>query len=97
MSTVHQNGTTTSAEDLKKAAQTPRVGELRTVSWSESLDENELNVPGTPKGPRTSTTPGTFTERRDGISKICRFSESKIPRLWNFSTSFGINDYAGLK
>jgi GTP cyclohydrolase IA len=58
MSTVHQNGTN-SVEEMKKAAQAPRVGELRTVSWSESLDEGDLEVPGTPKGPRTSTTPGT--------------------------------------
>ncbi|XP_071449905.1 GTP cyclohydrolase 1-like isoform X1 [Hetaerina americana] len=30
----------------------------RTVSWSESIDESELEVPGTPHTPRTSTTPG---------------------------------------
>lgn len=31
---------------------------LRTVSWSESVEETELDIPGTPRTPRTSTTPG---------------------------------------
>jgi hypothetical protein len=80
MSTVHQNGTT-SVEEMKKAAQAPRVGELRTVSWSESLDEGDLEVPGTPKGPRTSTTPGTPYESRATFSKICHFSNPAIKVL----------------
>lgn len=35
-----------------------RPPRLRTVSWQEELSENDNDVPGTPKGPRTSTTPG---------------------------------------
>ncbi|KAH0948727.1 hypothetical protein HN011_010174 [Eciton burchellii] len=31
---------------------------LRTVSWSENIEETELDIPGTPRTPRTSTTKG---------------------------------------
>lgn len=30
---------------------------LRTVSWQEDVD-TDLEIPGTPRTPRTSTTPG---------------------------------------
>lgn len=40
---------------------------LRTVSWSENVEETDLDIPGTPRTPRTSTTPGTLS--RD-ISKL---------------------------
>lgn len=30
----------------------------RTISWQEEAQETEIDVPGTPKTPRTSTTPG---------------------------------------
>lgn len=32
---------------------------LRTVSWSDNIEETDLDVPGTPRTPRTSTTKGT--------------------------------------
>ncbi|XP_006620843.1 saccharopine dehydrogenase-like oxidoreductase, partial [Apis dorsata] len=35
-----------------------KPGPLRTVSWSENVEESNLDVPGTPRTPRTSTTPG---------------------------------------
>lgn len=35
-----------------------KPGPLRTVSWSENVEETELDIPGTPRTPRTSTTPG---------------------------------------
>jgi len=31
---------------------------LRAVSWSDNIEETDLNVPGTPRTPRTSTTKG---------------------------------------
>lgn len=31
---------------------------LRTISWSENVSHEDLEIPGTPKTPRTSTTPG---------------------------------------
>ncbi|XP_029169228.1 saccharopine dehydrogenase-like oxidoreductase [Nylanderia fulva] len=31
---------------------------LRTVSWSDNIEETDLDVPGTPRTPRTSTTKG---------------------------------------
>ncbi|XP_033210501.1 GTP cyclohydrolase 1 [Belonocnema kinseyi] len=31
---------------------------LRNVSWSENMEDSEIDVPGTPRTPRTSTTPG---------------------------------------
>lgn len=31
---------------------------LRTVSWSDNIEESDLDVPGTPRTPRTSTTKG---------------------------------------
>lgn len=33
---------------------------VRTISWSESMNQDDLEVPGTPRTPRTSTTPGKF-------------------------------------
>lgn len=35
---------------------------LRTVSWSENVEEAELDIPGTPRTPRTSTTPGDIPQ-----------------------------------
>lgn len=35
-----------------------KPGPLRTVSWTENVEESNLDVPGTPRTPRTSTTPG---------------------------------------
>ena len=32
---------------------------LRAVSWSDNIEETDLDVPGTPRTPRTSTTKGT--------------------------------------
>ncbi|VEN52951.1 unnamed protein product, partial [Callosobruchus maculatus] len=34
------------------------LANLRPVNWSESYDMDDVDVPGTPKTPRTSTTPG---------------------------------------
>nr|CAH7744018.1 unnamed protein product [Callosobruchus chinensis] len=34
------------------------LAKLRPVNWSESYDMDDVDVPGTPKTPRTSTTPG---------------------------------------
>lgn len=31
---------------------------LRNVSWSENVEDSEIEVPGSPRTPRTSTTPG---------------------------------------
>ncbi|KAK6618950.1 hypothetical protein RUM44_003331 [Polyplax serrata] len=31
---------------------------IRTIHWSESMNQDDLDVPGTPRTPRTSTTPG---------------------------------------
>lgn len=33
---------------------------VRTISWSENVSQEDLDVPGTPRTPRTSTTPGKF-------------------------------------
>lgn len=33
---------------------------LRTVSWSDNIEETDLDVPGTPRTPRTSTTKGIY-------------------------------------
>ena len=41
-----------SADVIKKP------GPLRNVSWSENVEDSELDIPGTPRTPRTSTTPG---------------------------------------
>lgn len=38
-----------------------KPGPLRTVSWSENVEESNLDVPGTPRTPRTSTTPGILS------------------------------------
>ncbi|XP_046433401.1 GTP cyclohydrolase 1 isoform X1 [Neodiprion pinetum] len=35
-----------------------KPGPLRTVSWNENVEDSELDIPGTPRTPRTSTTPG---------------------------------------
>jgi len=68
--TAHHNGS--AAEEAKKAS-APRVADLRTVSWSESLDESELDVPGTPRGPRTTTTPGTIPSTTLQKSRLLPF------------------------
>lgn len=34
---------------------------LKTISWSDNIEESDLDVPGTPRTPRTSTTKGTYT------------------------------------
>jgi len=31
---------------------------LRAVSWSDNIEDTDLDVPGTPRTPRTSTTKG---------------------------------------
>lgn len=31
---------------------------VRTISWSDNVSQEELEIPGTPRTPRTSTTPG---------------------------------------
>jgi hypothetical protein len=38
---------------------------LRTVSWSENIEETELDIPGTPRTPRTSTTKGIARQSID--------------------------------
>jgi len=45
-----------STEMLKKAMRN------RTKSWQEEAQEADIEVPGTPKAPRTSTTPGIYTD-----------------------------------
>ncbi|KAJ9597998.1 hypothetical protein L9F63_026897, partial [Diploptera punctata] len=47
---LEMNGTTSTSSPRK-----PPPAQLRSVSWSE---DSELDVPGTPRTPRTSTTPG---------------------------------------
>ncbi|XP_011135768.1 GTP cyclohydrolase 1 isoform X1 [Harpegnathos saltator] len=42
----------------EKGIMIKKPGPLRTVSWSENVEETELDIPGTPRTPRTSTTPG---------------------------------------
>lgn len=39
-------------------AKKPRPVLSRT--WSESYEKQDIEIPGTPKTPRTSTTPGIF-------------------------------------
>lgn len=51
-----QDMATTNGEQYK--ARKPRPLQARTTSWSENCDD--IEVPGTPKTPRTSTTPGSF-------------------------------------
>lgn len=46
-------------EEDRKMIKKP--GPLRAVSWSESVEECNLDVPGTPRTPRTSTTPGIIS------------------------------------
>ena len=61
------NGTTSKCaaivEDETKSQkpQQQRPGPLRTVSWNETIAEGDFEIPGTPKTPRTSTTPGIIT------------------------------------
>ncbi|XP_012338754.2 saccharopine dehydrogenase-like oxidoreductase [Apis florea] len=45
-------------DDEDKHTMIKKPGPLRTVSWSENVEESNLDVPGTPRTPRTSTTPG---------------------------------------
>ncbi|KZC07633.1 GTP cyclohydrolase 1 [Dufourea novaeangliae] len=44
--------------DDDRAMVIKKPGPLRTVSWTENVEESNLDVPGTPRTPRTSTTPG---------------------------------------
>lgn len=41
-----------------RAMMIKKPGPMRTVSWTENVEESSLDVPGTLKSPRTSTTPG---------------------------------------
>lgn len=52
------NGTTTIVEEESITKNGKKPGPLRSVTWSENVDETELEIPGTPRTPRTSTTPG---------------------------------------
>lgn len=49
------NGTTDRAMESPRKAP---PAQLRSVSWNEDVGDSELDVPGTPRTPRTSTTPG---------------------------------------
>lgn len=54
------NASASAAEEVSSAAQDLKKGppaKLRSVSWQENI-EDDLEVPGTPRTPRTSTTPG---------------------------------------
>lgn len=33
---------------------------IRQQSWQDELAESDINIPGSPRTPRTSTTPGEF-------------------------------------
>lgn len=44
--------------DKQKQSIVKKPAPLRTVSWNEAVEESELDIPGTPRTPRTSTTPG---------------------------------------
>lgn len=50
-------------DDEDKHTMIKKPGPLRTVSWSENVEESNLDVPGTPRTPRTSTTPGIVSEK----------------------------------
>lgn len=58
------NGTTGQCTKVKsdkiynKDDSVKKPGPLRNVSWSENVEASELDIPGTPRTPRTSTTPG---------------------------------------
>lgn len=60
------NGTTSQcagksiAEEEKRSQPLVRPAPLRTVSWNETVAAGDFEIPGTPKTPRTSTTPGTL-------------------------------------
>ncbi|CAD6201362.1 GSCOCG00000165001-RA-CDS [Cotesia congregata] len=45
-------------ENDKGSKNCKKPGPLRNVTWSENVDETDLEVPGTPRTPRTSKTPG---------------------------------------
>lgn len=51
----------TNGEQCQYERPRPRLAPLqnRTVSWSENTND-DIEIPGTPKTPRTSTTPGNF-------------------------------------
>lgn len=51
------NGTTETVQEFVPAKKN-MLPRLRTVSWQEEVGEADLEIPGTPKTPRTSTTPG---------------------------------------
>lgn len=53
---VMMNGTSKILEEEKKISTMKKPGPLRT--WNDNADETDLEVPGTPRTPRTSTTPG---------------------------------------
>lgn len=51
--------------------------QLRSVSWNEDGD-SELDVPGTPRTPRTSTTPGKATRTVLFNLNCARFQASSV-------------------
>lgn len=53
------NGTSTIVEEENKVVSMKKPTPLRTVSWNENVGETDLDIPGTPRTPRTSTTPGS--------------------------------------
>lgn len=59
------NGSTIVEEEEKTVMACKKPGPLRTVSWNENVGETDLDIPGTPRTPRTSTTPG-----RTKLSKL---------------------------
>lgn len=52
------NGSSTFVEEESITKNCKKPGPLRNVTWSENVDETDLEVPGTPRTPRTSKTPG---------------------------------------
>ncbi|KAL1123818.1 hypothetical protein AAG570_001589 [Ranatra chinensis] len=48
----------------------PRPPRIRTVSWQEEVAECDIEAPGTPKTPRTSTTPALASLRGTDASSI---------------------------
>lgn len=51
-------------ETRKQSQVAKKPGPLRTVSWNETVSEGDFEIPGTPRTPRTSTTPGTLLKIR---------------------------------
>lgn len=50
-------------DEKRSATNARKLGPLRTVSWNENVEESDLEIPGTPRTPRTSTTPGIDNQR----------------------------------